>query len=498
MVFGVNVNDFWDSLSRVAKISLIGGVVFILSVTAALAFWLLRVDYQVLFSDLRAQDSAVMVAELDKLKIPYKISDSGTSILVEKDLVHSTRMKLLGKDLPLHGAVGFELFNNSDFGMTEFAQKINYQRALQGEITRTILSFDEIKDVRVHIALPEDGLFKRATSKAKAAITIALKPGSKLRNEQILGIQRLVAAAVPGIVAQDVTIVDQQGVALSRASAQGENDVVTGQLELKKDTETLLAKKINEVLSKTFGAEHVTASVDVVLNMDQIRVTTEDVLPSPAAAGQAATGVIVRERESVRDMAAPLDAVSGQQSVKTGANMREVDYQVGRRVEQIVSQPGAIKHINAVAVVNHALDAQQIEQLKSLVSAAVGAIPERGDTVVVQSAASLQGAPNVQQAKQPAESNNAAISNNSASLDAVMLGKPGATLSATVYVLVLFLVFVIALVMGVALARSKRNGQPKPLSEEERLAALEKIDAWMSGNELDSTDKVPSKFHHGA
>ncbi|MFY7940151.1 MAG: flagellar M-ring protein FliF, partial [Burkholderiaceae bacterium] len=130
-----------------------------------------------LFSDLKPQDAGAMTAELERLKVPYQVADNGTAILVDKAVVHTTRIKLMGKELPLHGAVGLELFNNTDFGMTEFAQKINYQRAVQGELTRTILSLAEIRVVRVHLALPEQGLFKQATSKAKASISLTLRQG---------------------------------------------------------------------------------------------------------------------------------------------------------------------------------------------------------------------------------------------------------------------------------------------------------------------------------
>jgi flagellar M-ring protein FliF len=376
--------DFWNSLGTSARRGLICGLAFIVTATIGAAAWVWRTDYQVLFADLKPQDTAMMVAELDRLKVPYKIAADGNSILVDGNVVHTTRLKLMGKDMPLHGAAGFELFNNADFGMTEFAQKINYQRALQGEITRTILSLSEVRDVRVHLALPEEGLFKRATSKAKAAITLSLKAGQSLRPEQITGIQRLVSAAVPGIVAQDVTIVDQQGVALTRAAAaEGEQDVSSGRLNLKRDTERLLARKATEVLERAFGAGQALASVDVTLNMDQVRVTTEDVLGAPGRQGQGTAGVMVKEREVARDVGAPLNGHAD--AGRASNSQREVEYQVGRRVEQVASQPGSIRRLQVVAVIRQPMDDKQLEQMRVLVAAAVGAVSDRGDTVVVQS-----------------------------------------------------------------------------------------------------------------
>ena len=384
--------EFWSTLGRSARAGLLSGCVLIVVATVAAAWWIWRPDYQVLFSDLKPQDTAMMVAELDRMKVPYKMASDGNTILVDGSAVHATRLKLMGKDIPLHGAAGFELFNNADFGMTEFAQKINYQRALQGELTRTILSLSEVQDVRVHLALPEEGLFKRASSKAKAAITLSLKAGQSLRAEQINGIQRLVSAAVPGIAARDVTIVDRQGIALTRpAAAEGEQEAVSSALDLKRDTERLLARKATEVLERAFGAGQALASVDVSLNMDQVRVTTEDVLGSPTRAGQSMAGVMVKERETTRDVGAPLNN-RGEGSDRVGNTQREIEYQVGRRVEQVATQPGAIRQLHVAAVINQPIDDKQLEQMRALVAAAVGAVPERGDSVVVQSLRAFQPA----------------------------------------------------------------------------------------------------------
>ena len=376
--------DFFETLSPRARLSLVAGTAVIVLGTAGLAAWLLRTDQQVLFADLKPQDAAMMVAELDRQKVPYQLADGGTTILVDGGAVHATRLKLMGKDMPLHGAAGFELFNNGDFGMTEFAQKINYQRALQGEITRTILSLAEVREARVHLALPEEGLFKRPNSKPKAAITLSLKAGQALRPDQVSGIQRLVAAAVPGVVAHDVTIVDQQGVALTRVASQdAEGDTGSARLDLKRDTEKLLARKATDVLERAFGAGQAVATVDVTLNMDQVRVTTEDVIGTPGNAGRAPSGVVVREREVLRDVGSPL-AGQTEAAGRASNSQREVEYQVGRRVEQVVTQPGAVRRLHVAVVIRQPLDAQQLEHARALVTASVGGVADRGDTIVVQ------------------------------------------------------------------------------------------------------------------
>jgi len=378
------IKEFWQALSA-AKASLAAGVVLIVGATLAFGIWLLRTDYETLFSGLAPQDAAALTAELDRMKQPYVLGPDGASILVDKHQLHQTRLKLMSKDIPLHGAVGFELFNNSDFGMTEFAQKVNFQRALQGELTRTILSLSEVESVRVHLAFPEEGLFKREQVKAKASISVALKHGQTLRPEQVTGIQRLVAAAVAGVSAQDVTIVNQQGVALTRAVTNDVQQDIPLQLELKKDIEQLLSRKVSQVLDRSFGAGRALASVDVTLDMNQVRTTTEDVTGPVTKSGDTRTGVLVHERETLRDDAAPLSSRDN----TGGTTHRETDYQVGRRVEQVVSQPGSIQQIQVVAVVKAPLDAHQVEQLKALIGAAAGTQSDRGDTVVVQSLDSL-------------------------------------------------------------------------------------------------------------
>jgi flagellar M-ring protein FliF len=460
--------DFWTQLGGSARAGLLGGVVLILALTVGAALWLWRVDYQVLFADLQPQDTAVMVGELDRMKVPYKIGADGNTILVDGAIVHSTRLKLMGKDLPLHGTAGFELFNNADFGMTEFAQKINYQRAMQGELTRTILSLSEVRDARVHLALPEEGLFKRATSKAKAAITLTMKPGQSLRPEQINGIQRLVSSAVPGIATQDVTIVDQRGVALTRAAvAEGEQEVGSGRLDLKRDTEALLAHKATEVLERAFGPGQALASVDVTLNMDQVRVTTEDVLGAPAHPGKAPSGVMVREREVARDVGPPL----GGRAENGGASnsQREVEYQVGRRVEQVASQPGAIRRLQVVAVIRQPMTEEQIAQMRVLVAAAVGLMPERGDSVVVQS----------MRAFEPAEARDSPVVVAADTKVAPPHAAGDAAPDATKVVAVLATLLLVVLAAGAGWIMWNRARRPASLNERERQAVLEQMCAWL-------------------
>ena len=158
-----DLREMWVRSSSGAKLGLAVGVLLIALITTVFARWALAKEYQALFTQLSEQDAATMIEELDRMKVPYRLDDGGRSILVPEELVHKTRLQLVGKNLPLHGAVGFEIFNNTDFGMTEFTQKVNYQRALQGELTRTIMALEEVQSARVHLALPESSAVQART-----------------------------------------------------------------------------------------------------------------------------------------------------------------------------------------------------------------------------------------------------------------------------------------------------------------------------------------------
>jgi flagellar M-ring protein FliF len=464
------LNGFWQGLDRGGRVGALIGVSLIVIATAFGSYFILRTDYQVLFADLSMQDTAAMVAELDRLKIPYKLGDGGNSILVDRDLVHKTRLTLMGKDVPLHGAVGLELFNTTDFGMTEFAQKINYQRALQGELTRTILALPEVQDARVHLAFPEQGLFKQPDVHPKAAIYLTLKRNETLLKDQVNGIQRLVAAAVPGIAMQDVTIVDQHGVALTRAADASEGAEAGSRIDIKREFEAYLSHKVGEVLDRAFGPGQAIASVDVTLNMDRVRLTQESVIGAPNGEGRSASGVVLRERHVTQD-ATPSDTRNASGAAHAGNTEREVEYQVGRRVEQIVSQPGSIQQLQVVTLVRKPLDAEHIEKLKRVVAAAAGISLTRGDTVEVQALGpeAPPQAPAATIVAPSTPSERVQTDGAGSAADTAMTSRVMASVS---------LILGLVAVCGIGYAyRSRRNN--RALTIEQRTAALKQIEQWL-------------------
>lgn len=208
------------------QIACAGATALALAAILALAWFAMRPRYEVLFTDLRPADAATILAALEEDNLPHKVTDGGATILAPAERVDEIRLGIMGADLPLKGTVGFELFNKSDMGLTEFAQRINYQRALQGELARTIMTIEAVDTARVHLTLPEPSIFRAERRPAEASVTLTTRPGRALTAETVLGIQRLVGAAAPDLEAANVVVLDAQGapvagapVATSTASA---------------------------------------------------------------------------------------------------------------------------------------------------------------------------------------------------------------------------------------------------------------------------------------
>ena len=385
-----NLLSIWEETDRNARIGFAALAIGIVVLAIGFGIWAMRTDYQALFTDLDARDAAAIVEELRRMKVPYKVTESGTKILVEEKMVHETRLALMGRGVPISGGVGFEIFDNKDVGMTEYAQKINYQRALQGELARTILAINQVKQARVHLVVTESSIFKRQKVKPKASISLVLKPGQSLSSEQIVGIQRLVAAAVPNLESGAVTILDQRGVALS-ATMDGDEGfaAANGQFRIKKSAEDYFARKITEVLDRTFGPGQAIVSVDVTLNLDEIRRTQESIIPIRGSDSDE-VGAVVRKRQSVyRQAKGPVTkaAVNGDALYAAGSpelnSTTEVEYEIGKSVEQVVTSPGGIRRLS-VGIVVPKLNPDQISRIHSVVSMMVGFSESRGDAIAIQ------------------------------------------------------------------------------------------------------------------
>lgn len=475
----------WQDMKGPARAGLVTGLMLIAALVAALGYWAYKPDYQVLFADMAPRDAAAMAAELDKMKALYQLGAGGNTLLVPADQVYKLRLKLMGKEVPLHGAVGFEVFNNADFGMTEFVQKVNYQRAVQGELTRTIQAIDEIASARVHLAIPEQGLFKKTASRPKASVALVVKPGQVLSAEQVSGIQRLVAASVPDVLAADVTVLDQHGAALTRlASTETTEGNGGSQLDARRSTEDYLAKKIGQVLDRTFGAGEAIASVDVLLNLDQSKVTTEDVLPARGTRGEdPPTGVVLHERHTIQDTdAGPVNAsaIASKSTGNMGSTVAEADYQVGRRIEQLVVASGAVRRMTVAVVVKKPLTDLQIERLREVLGLAVGFNPARGDAMAVStmerlSTSSGQAPETVIDAPAP-----------------VSAAKPADAMRVTWVLAALLIVCVLLALTFVLRHRRKVLLQPALLDPAQQARLLAEVRAWIAAPSQANVPAAPA------
>lgn len=283
--------DRFRSLQPTRQIWVIGAAAAAIAVLLVTA-WLmwLRTTYAPLFTNLREGDAAAIVAELERRKVPYRLAEGGTVILVPEDEVDGARLNVLTGDLPLKGAVGFELFNKSDMGLSDFAQRINYQRALQGELARTIMSLDGVDTARIHLSLGEDRIFRDDRVPPKASVTIRMKPGARLSSRTALGIQRLVAAAVPKLDAANVVVLDEDGqiVAMPAPPPPQPSQQTTPTKQKQFAIEQYYAARVREVLESTS-------------HKDQFQVLVAAQVPSEAAPGSAAITSLTNWNPAARD-----------------------------------------------------------------------------------------------------------------------------------------------------------------------------------------------------
>lgn len=230
----------------------------------------LRYNYAVLYSDLTPHQASLLVTELEARDVPFRISDNGQTILVASGLANELRLSIDGARSPMSQVVGFELFNESDMGLTDFAQRIKYQRALEGELARTIMLMDGIDQARVHISLPERALFQADKVAPKAAVTLSARSLSQAGQARILGVQKLVAAAVPELTVSDVVVLNEAGETIS-ASADLELAISDPGSQTGEQTARVIQKLVEQALAATFDGTGFTIVVRAVTPYDDSR-----------------------------------------------------------------------------------------------------------------------------------------------------------------------------------------------------------------------------------
>lgn len=381
------VASFWAGLSRGARLATAGAAVFGLALLVWMLFNVFHEEYRTLFADLSEGDTAAIVAQLKKDKVPYRLGDAGGTIRVPAEQVHDVRLALMAGDLPLSGGVGFEIFDKQGFGATEQSQRVSYQRALQGELARTIGTLEHVKHARVHLVMPESKLFTRDRQQASAAVALSMLPGASLQRPQIVGVQRLVAAAVPGLDPERVVITDQRGVTLSppTLTVEGGAGPADARLQVKRDIEEYITHKVVKLLDSAFGPGRAIVSVDAALNFDATKTTIQDLLPANAAGG--GEGRVVRRRQvTSASSTEPVwtSTADGVAPERPSNSSIDVEYQYGRRIDEVIAVPGALTRLSIGVIVPDDVTEEQRLKVADLVRMAAGIDARRGDAISVQ------------------------------------------------------------------------------------------------------------------
>lgn len=375
--------DIVRKLSLQQKIGIAVAAVASIVAVVMLITWANKPTYGVLFSNLEAKDASQIVAKLKAASVPYQLGDEGKSILVPKDKVYSLRLQMAGQGLPKSSIVGYGIFDKPSFGMTDFTQRVDYKRALEGELEKTILQLDEVRGASVHIVIPEKALFTSQQKKTTASVFLKLKDGDHLNPREINGIQNLVAASIEGLDPDNVTIVDARGDMLSRKST-GVDALTSTQYDLQTKVENYLANKAQTMLDAVLGPGNAIVRVSADLDFSQVEKTTEQYDPN---------SVVLSQQTMQQHSTVPGDTAnnnSGQMNTVT-------NYDVGKTVEKLIGGVGGIKKLSVAVLVNGKYTAitkggvqsveytprsqQEVSQLTNIVKTAVGFDPTRGDQV---------------------------------------------------------------------------------------------------------------------
>lgn len=365
--------SFLDDMPRSARIGLAAGAALVLLAMAWALWWLFTPRYQLLFGNLRETDAAEVTESLSSWKVPYRFSDDGHAIEVPKDQVYDTRMKLVSAGVPSGGHVGFELFNDSDFGVTDFAQRVNYQRALQGELERSIAALPGVESVRVHLTIRRPGLFVGQSDSSKASVAIGMAPGRVLSPAQVRGVRSLVASGVEGLEPASVVVLGPTGV-LAGGGGTGAGNELLNQNEEQSGYEQRVRDRIGDLLGQVFHLPDYRVSVDVRLNFDQVHRVSERLLSQ----GEGGNGLVTHKRTS--HSASPSTSAG---EAAPSQNLDEVDFAHGTEREELTRTPGQVERVSVAVLVPPTLTPMQLERLKRLVSAAAGLDMERGDRLEI-------------------------------------------------------------------------------------------------------------------
>ncbi|HBI09928.1 flagellar basal-body MS-ring/collar protein FliF [Franconibacter pulveris] len=421
--------EWLNRLRANPKIPLMVAAAAAVAIIVAMVLWAKSPDYRVLYSNLSDQDGGAIVTQLTQMNVPYRFSDNGSAIMVPAENVHELRLRLAQQGLPKGGAVGFELLDQEKFGISQFSEQVNYQRALEGELARTIETLGPVKSARVHLAMPKPSLFVREQKAPSASVTLNLEPGRALDEGQISAVVHMVSSAVAGLPPGNVTLVDQGGHLLTQSNTAG-RDLNDAQLKFANDVESRIQRRIEAILGPIVGNGNVHAQVTAQLDFANKEQTEEQYHPNGDPSQAAVRSRQLNTSEQIGGAYpggvpgalsnqpapannAPIDAPQQQNNAQAnGQNNQQrtqttsaansgprssqhdetTNYEVDRTIRHTKMNVGDIQRLSVAVVVNYRqladgkplpLTADQLKQIEDLTREAMGFSEKRGDTLNV-------------------------------------------------------------------------------------------------------------------
>jgi flagellar M-ring protein FliF len=388
------LSTFWQKQTNPQRITMLALGLSILILVPVLLVWANRPTYAVAYSALSEEDAATIVEQMDLAGIDYQLKNSGT-ILVPSNQVYEVRLQMAREGLPKSSAVGYELFNGNSLGMTEFTQKVNYQRALEGELERTISSLDAVETVRVHVVQPAKSLLSNDQAPTTASITIKEKSGKTLTSSNVKAVANLVASSVEGLSPENVVVIDTEGRMLSTGTDSLEN--MTSQSDSHRAIELAAAaeikRKVENMLSEVLGPDKAAVQASVVMSWNQKEITSNTYDPTPAAirSSQIITENYTSDGTTVggvpgaeSNLPVPGELVGGGEGATSYEKKEEtLNYEITQVQEKEVVAPGQIQKITLSVMLDGITDQSQLNAIESVVAAAAGIDEARGDMLVV-------------------------------------------------------------------------------------------------------------------
>ncbi|MFT4577211.1 MAG: flagellar M-ring protein FliF [Nitrospinales bacterium] len=398
------LGERFNELSQGKKVAALSLVALALASLLVMSLWLKAPDFQLLYANLSQEDAGAIVEKLKSQKVPYEITNGGRTIRIASDMIHEIRLQLAGEGLPEGSDVGLEMFEDTPLGMTDFIQKLNFQRALQGELTRTIKTLNAVAQVRVHLVIPKDNLFRKEKPKGKASITLKLKSGKSLSEGQIQGIVHLVSASVGSIEASDVVIVDVKGNLLSGGKEASKGAMMSSSnFKHKLRVQKELQVKVIKMLEDALGPGKVIAKISTDLDFEQVERTEEIFDPDSQ---------VVRSENQISENsvgAVPPGGIPGVQALvpsgeDAGSGIGQAaqrnksnavfNYEINKVVRRVSKPVGEVAKLSVAVMIDgimvgdpaeyQARTPEEMAKYLQMVQSAVGYDAERGDVVQVE------------------------------------------------------------------------------------------------------------------